>query len=144
MSNGDPVVTGAESLTPANQPAPKGRRIASNINDLVLVPVLLGVAIGLMIIPIPTEWIRTTILISVNVLWLLFRDLVFSPGRKMVGLVVVGEEGQKITFAQAFIRNILIMIPFVLVVGYPVELIFVLTKGCRLSDKWARTKVVVV
>ena len=39
-------------------------------------------------------------------------------------------------------RNILLIIPFVLVVGYIIEIIFILTKGERLADGWAKTRVV--
>ena len=58
------------------------------------------------------------------------------------GLKLVGADGGKVSIGQAFIRNILIMIPFVLVVGYIVETIFVLSKGHRLGDVWAKTRVV--
>jgi uncharacterized RDD family membrane protein YckC len=60
----------------------------------------------------------------------------------MVGLKLVGQTGEKATIAQAFIRNILLMVPFGLVVGYIIEIVFVLAKGNRLADGWAHTRVV--
>lgn len=38
-------------------------------------------------------------------------------------------------------RNILLIIPFMLVVGYLLEIFFVLWKGRRMGDKWAGTGV---
>ena len=122
--------------------APKGRRFASAIIDLLIIPIILGVLAGLILIPVP-EGIRNVILIVINIAWLLFRDAVFSPGRKMVGLKLVSNAGEKVTVGQAFIRNILLMVPFVLVVGYILEMIFILTKGSRLADRWAKTRVAV-
>ena len=60
----------------------------------------------------------------------------------MVGLKLVGADGGKVTLGQAFIRNILLMIPFVLVIGYIVEIIFIASKGHRLADTWAKTRIV--
>ena len=56
------------------------------------------------------------------------------------------ETGAPLQFAnwgQGFMRNILLIIPFVLVLGYIVEIILLAAKGDRLGDKWAKTKVVV-
>lgn len=137
MADESAPVTGA----PASNAAPKGRRAASAIIDLILIPVALGVLAGLLLIRVP-DAIRNVSLIVVNIAWLLFRDTVFSPGRKMVGLKLVNYSGEKATLGQAFIRNILIVVPFVLVIGYILELIFVLAKGNRLADGWAKTRVV--
>ena len=60
-----------------------------------------------------------------------------SPNLKLVSLT-----GDKVTVTQAFLRNVLLSIPFVLMVGYLVEIIFVFTKGDRLSDSWAKTRVI--
>jgi len=122
--------------------APKGRRFASAIIDLLIIPVILGVVAGLILLAVP-EGIRNVILIVINIGWLLFRDAFFSPGRRMVGLKLVGAEGAKVSIGQAFIRNILLMIPFVLVIGYILETIFIAAKGNRLADGWAKTRVVV-
>jgi uncharacterized RDD family membrane protein YckC len=59
----------------------------------------------------------------------------------MVGLKLTSLSGDRVTLGQAFIRNILLLIPFVLVIGYIMELIFVLAKGNRLADGWAKTRV---
>ncbi|OGW86229.1 MAG: hypothetical protein A3C35_02790 [Omnitrophica bacterium RIFCSPHIGHO2_02_FULL_46_11] len=120
---------------------PKGKRVISALVDLLAIPILLGIVAGLVLIAVP-EGIRNVLLIALNIGWLIFRDVVFSPGRKMVGLKVTGVEGGKVTIGQAFIRNILLMVPFILVIGYIVEIIFVLTKGNRLADGWAKTHVV--
>jgi uncharacterized RDD family membrane protein YckC len=142
MSSDESTVVGGGSSSPSSQPAPKGRRFASALIDLLIVPIFLGIIAGLILLAVP-EGIRNGVLIAINILWLLFRDFVFSPGRRMVGLKLVSDNSSKITIGQAFIRNILIMIPFVLVVGYVVELIFIATKGVRLADGWAKTRVVV-
>ncbi len=105
----------------SSSPAPKGRRFASAVIDLLIVPILLGVVMGLLLLKVP-EVVRNVILILVNIAWLIFRDAVYSPGRAMVGLKLVSLTGGKPTVAQAFIRNILIIIPFVLVTGYLSEL----------------------
>jgi uncharacterized RDD family membrane protein YckC len=60
----------------------------------------------------------------------------------MVGTKLVSLTGGNVTLAQAFIRNILLIIPFVLVVGYPVEIVALLVKGERVADGWAKTRVV--
>ncbi|MDD5085837.1 MAG: RDD family protein [Candidatus Omnitrophica bacterium] len=121
--------------------APKGKRFACAIIDLVVIPILLGIVAGLALFRAP-EGVRNVALIAINVVWMIFRDFTFSPGRKMVGLKLTSLTGDKVTLAQAFIRNILLIIPFVLVVGYIVEIIFVFVKGDRLADNWAKTHVV--
>ena len=123
-------------------PAPKGRRFASGVIDLIIIPIILGLILGLMLLNVP-EGIRSVILVLVNIAWLIFRDTVYSPGRAMVGIRLVSLTGGKPSLAQAFIRNILLIIPFVLVIGYIVEIIAVLVKDGRVADKWAKTRVVV-
>ena len=120
---------------------PLRRRIASGIIDLIDMPILLGVLMGLILFRAP-EAARNVILVVVNVLWLVFRDAFFSPARYMTDLKLVSQTGEKPTLVQAFLRNILLIIPFVLIVGYFVELISVITKGERIGDKIAKTKVV--
>ena len=123
--------------------APKGKRIAAGIIDLIIVPVILGVLIGLLLLN-ATEVVRSVVLVLVNIGWLIVRDSVYSPGRAMVGLKIQTVSGGKVTVVQAFLRNILLIIPFVLVIGYIVELIFLFSKGHRLADGWAKTQVVQV
>ncbi len=121
--------------------APKGKRFIAAAVDLVAIPILLGVLAGVILLAVP-EAIRNVVLVLINIAWLIVRDAVISPGRKMVGLKLVSLSGEKVTVGQAFIRNILLIIPFVLVIGYIVELIFILTKDNRIADQWAKTRVV--
>ena len=121
--------------------APKGRRFAAGAIDLIIIPIVLGLLVGLLLLNVP-EMIRSVILVLVNVAWLLFRDAVYSPGRAMVGLRLMSLSGPKVTPVQALLRNILLIIPFVLVVGYIVEIIALISKGERVADKWAKTRIV--
>ena len=122
--------------------APKGRRAAADVIDLIIIPIVLGVVLGILLLNVH-ESIRSIILVVVNIAWLIFRDAVYSPGRAMVGLKLVSlSSNGKPSVAQSFIRNILLIVPFVLVVGYIVELIAVFAKGDRVGDLWAKTRVV--
>lgn len=134
----DPVTGEGMAQLPAS--APKGRRFAAAVIDLILIPVILGVIIGLMLLQVP-DALRSVILIVVNVGWLIFRDSVYSPGRAMVGLRLISLTGPKVTIAQALIRNILIAVPFILLIGYIVELVAIIAKGERVADSWAKTRV---
>lgn len=139
---GGEVQGGGEGLH-GQEAAPKGRRLASALIDLVIIPVLLGILAGIVLLAAPDP-VRNVILIVVNIAWMIFRDTVYSPGRKMVGLKIVSTEtGEKPTLGQAFIRNVLLIIPFVLLVGYPLEAVMVIWTGARLEDKWAKCRVVV-
>lgn len=122
-------------------PASKGKRFAAGLIDLVVIPIVLGVVIGLLLLAAP-DTVRSIVLVVVNILWLVFRDAVFSPGRAMIKTRLVSLTGEKATIGQAVIRNILLIIPFVLVIGYILEIIMVITKGKRLEDGWAKTQVV--
>ncbi len=133
----------SEFMSGGGSSAPLRRRIASGIIDLIDMPILLGVLMGLVLFRAP-EGARNVILVVVNILWLVFRDLVFSPARYMTDLKLVSQTGEKVTIVQAFLRNILLIIPFVLIVGYIAELIHVIIKGERIGDKIAKTKVVAV
>ena len=122
-------------------PAHKGKRFASDLVDLVLIPVVLGVLIGVALMT-ASDTVRSIVLVLVNVIWLVFRDWIFSPGRAMVKIKLVSLSGAKVTLAQAIIRNLGIVVPFVLVVGYYLENGMVLAKGRRLLDHLAKTQVV--
>ena len=132
-----------ESMSGASQTpvAPKGRRFASAFVDLFLIPIILGLILGLLMIAVP-DGPRSAILILVNIGWLLFRDVIYSPGRAIVKLKLISLTSEKVSWVQALIRNILLIVPFVLVVGYIVELVAVLAKGDRVADRWAKTRVV--
>lgn len=125
----------------AGSSAPKGRRFAAGIVDLIIIPIILGLLLGLILIGVP-EGVRSIILVVVNVAWLIFRDAVYSPGRAMVGLKIISLTGDKVSVGQSVIRNILLIIPFVLVIGYIVELVSLIVKGDRVADGWAKTRVV--
>ena len=125
----------------ASKPASKGKRFAAGVIDLILVPVLLGLLIGLLLVAAP-DTVRSVLLIAANIGWLIVRDAVFAPGRRMVGLKLVSLTGAKVTLQQAVIRNVLLIIPFVLIVGYVVEIISIFSKGTRVADAWAKTQVV--
>ena len=60
----------------------------------------------------------------------------------MVGLKLISLSGPKVTIFQAAVRNILLMVPFLLLVGYFVEIIALISKGERVADAWAKTRVV--
>ena len=122
-------------------PASKGKRFAAGLIDLVVIPIVLGIVIGLVLLAAP-DMVRSIVLVLVNFIWLVFRDAVYSPGRAMVKVKIVSLTGEKVTWLQALIRNILLIFPFVLVVGYIIEIVMVIWKGHRLADNWAKTQVV--
>ncbi len=129
-------------------PAPVGKRLLAAIFDLIFIPILIGLVSGFLLMAVPATP-RTVILVLINVAWLGLRDLTGAgPGKMMAGIKVVdAKTGEALTVAQGFIRNLLLYIPFVLVIGYIVELIVLLSSsaqtGQRLGDKMAGTKVVV-
>ena len=122
-------------------PASKGKRFAAGLIDLVVIPIVLGIVIGLVLLAAP-DMVRSIVLVIVNIIWLMFRDAVYSPGRAMVKIKIVSLTGEKVTWLQALIRNILLIIPFVLVAGYIIEIVMLAVKGHRLADNWAKTQVV--
>ncbi len=130
-----------ENFSGSGAAAPKGRRFAAGVIDLIIVPIVLGLVLGLLLLNVP-EGIRSVILIVVNIAWLIFRDAVYSPGRAMVGLKLISLTGDKVNFLQALIRNILLIVPFVLVIGYLVEIVSLIARGDRVADSWAKTRVV--
>jgi len=122
-------------------PASKGKRFAAGLIDLVVIPIVLGIVIGLVLLAAP-DMVRSIVLVLVNIIWLVFRDAIYSPGRAMIKVKIVSLTGEKVTWLQALTRNILLIIPFVLVVGYIVEIVMLIVKGHRLADNWAKTQVV--
>ena len=132
-----------ENVQPVSGPesAPKGKRFAVAIIDLIIIPIVIGILAGLILLAVP-EMVRNILLVVINIAWLVIRDFVFSPGRKMVGLKLISLTGEKVTLQQALVRNILLVFPFVLVIGYILELAMILGKGDRLADRWAKTRVV--
>jgi len=130
----------SQGVNPGQNPAPKGRRFASGVIDLILIPLVLGIIIGLILLAVP-DAARNIVLILVNIGWLIFRDTVYSPGRAMVGIKLVSLTGPKVTVGQAFVRNILIAIPIVLLIGYIIEIVALVAKGQRVMDGPAKTQV---
>jgi uncharacterized RDD family membrane protein YckC len=125
--------------------APVGKRIVAGLIDFIVAPVVIGIVLGLLFVllgnAIP-EAVRSIILILANIIWLLVRDTVFAPGRLIMKLKLVSLTSEKVTFVQALLRNILLIIPVVLIVGYVLELVWVCVKGNRLADGWAKTQVI--
>lgn len=126
--------------------ASKGKRFAAALVDLLIIPFAIGVIIALVGILVEADQlVRTFFLIACNIGWFIFRDTVWAPGREMVGIKlqkVNGDELSDVTVGAAVVRNILLIIPYVLVVGYVVEIISLLVKGHRVADAWASTVVV--
>ncbi len=125
--------------------APVGKRIVAGLIDFIVAPIVIGIVLGLLFVLLGNalpEAARSIILIAANIAWLLIRDTVFAPGRLIMKLKLVSLTSEKVTFVQALLRNILLVIPVVLIVGYVLELVWVCVKGQRLADGWAKTQVV--
>lgn len=105
--------------------APRGKRIAVGIVDLLIIPILLGIVAGMVLLAVD-EGMRNVFLVIINIAWMLFRDAVFSPGRKMIGLGLKSLAGGKVTWLQAVKRNVFVVVPIVLVPGYFCEMARVL------------------
>lgn len=126
-------------------PAPVGKRIVAGLIDFIVAPIVIGIVLGLLFVLLGNalpEAVRSVILIAANIVWLLVRDTVFAPGRLIMKLKLVSLNSGKVTVMQALLRNILLIIPVVLIVGYILELVWVCVKGNRLADSWAKTQVV--
>ena len=132
-----------DGMTPVA--APVGKRIVAGLIDFIVAPIVIGIVLGLLFVLLGNalpEAARSIILVAANVAWLLVRDTVFAPGRLIMKLKLVSLTSEKVTFKQALLRNILLVIPVVLIVGYILELVWVCVKGHRLADDWAKTQVV--
>ena len=137
-------IVGGPSVPP---PAPLGKRILAAVIDLIVIPIFIGLIAGFMLLAAP-DWLRVISLILLNVVWMTVKDLLWegaAPGKKMAGIKVVNiESGEKISIAQALIRNVLLYIPYVLFLGYLLETIMLFVKKERLGDLWAKTRVIAV
>ena len=132
-----------DGMTPVA--APVGKRIVAGLIDFIVAPIVIGIVLGLLFVLLGNalpEAARSIILVAANVAWLLVRDTVFAPGRLIMKLKLVSLTSEKVTFKQALLRNILLVIPVVLIVGYILELVWICVKGHRLADDWAKTQVV--
>jgi uncharacterized RDD family membrane protein YckC len=135
-----------ESAVRAEKSAPKGLRMLAAISfDLVYIPFFIGFLAGLVLFNAP-DWFRVVILVLLNIAWVVGKDMngsFLSFGKRLAGIKVVSAStGQAVTFKQAFVRNILLIVPGILFFGYPIEWFFLQFKGQRLGDKWAGTTVV--
>lgn len=122
-----------------------GARFLASLFDLIIVPIILGVVFGLLFFAAPPA-LRNVVLIFVNVAWTCLRDMIggAGPGKRMAKIKVISvDNGGVPTLRKLIIRNLLIWIPFVLMIGFPIEVIriFIMKKD-RLGDLWAKTKVV--
>ncbi len=125
--------------------APVGKRIVAGLIDFIVVPVVIGIILGVLFVSVGKglpEAARSVILVSANIIWLLIRDTAFAPGRLIMKLKLVSLTSDKVSILQAVVRNILLIIPVVLIVGYVLELVFVCVKGRRVADGWAKTQVI--
>ena len=143
-------------------PASRRMRFAADFIDLLIIPAILGGVFGLLLLA-ASDLIRDSLLTLVYVAWILCRDLYFSPGRWMVGLKLISvggeaeisffglfkifsfktaESGSKPSILQIFWRNVWVY-PYVLVVGYLIEIVGLSIKKERFMDLAARTRVVV-
>jgi len=129
------------------QTAPLSKRIFAALIDCGLIPSFVTLVIGVFFM-FNAAVIGRILVLLFSLGWFSAKDLMFegaAPGKKIFGLRVVSlATGQKMTLSQGFLRNVLLIFPFVAFVGYPLELILLIVKGERLGDRWAKTKVVCV
>jgi hypothetical protein len=85
---GSTVVGGPQQArSSGGEPAPKGVRFAAAYIDMVVMAVILGVTAGILlaiiglVVEIPIS-VRTGFMVAMNIAWLIFRDTIFSPGRR--------------------------------------------------------------
>ena len=130
-----------QPVSSSGTPATLGKRIIAALIDLIVVPILIGLIVGVVLLVVP-EGVRPFILMPVNIVWLIVRDMFFAPGRLLMKIKLVSLTGEKVTLVQALLRNLLLIIPFVLIIGYFVELIMLCVKGNRVMDGPAKTQVV--
>ncbi len=139
-------IGGGEQVSSSSVGSPevikRRRRALACIFDLLIMPLALGVLAALALFSAP-EIVRNTVLILVNAGWMIFRDLVFSPGRWMADAKIVSLVGGKITFAQALIRNIHLIIPIVLVGGYVGEFARIVFPSLLVRRVWYLVGIVI-
>jgi uncharacterized RDD family membrane protein YckC len=123
--------------------ASTGKRIAAAAIDLLLIPIVIGVVLGIILVATKADQsVQMVLMVGFNVAWMIVRDMGFAPGRMMVGIRLVKTDGGPVGFGTAIGRNIHLVIPLVLIIGYLVEFISLLATGHRVADVWAGTKVV--
>jgi uncharacterized RDD family membrane protein YckC len=121
------------------------KRISAGIIDCVILPSFIIFVFRLLLIFQPPAFSNFAVL-GIAIIWFSFKDLLFegcAPGKKIFGLRVISKAtGQKITARQGFIRNVLLFVPLVALIGFPLELIVLLAKKERFGDVWAGTEVI--
>jgi len=122
----------------------KKRRFLAALIDLLVIPAIFIVAVT---VSLRSE-LPLYVQVFFNVVWLSIRDMWggAGPGKRVMHLQVVlqetGEPLSKQTLVHGVLRNLLLMIPFVLVLGYFVEVLMLAVRGERLGDAMAKTTVV--
>jgi len=130
------------------------KRLLAAFIDLAILPLLIGLGVGIFLSNVD-ESTRTKTLSAVGVLLsyiVFFRDFIYSPGRHIFGLDLVNSKTKVrvcfyrgnilLNLLKAFLRNVLFVIPLVLVIAYIVETFMVFKKGHRLTDRWLGTEVI--
>jgi uncharacterized RDD family membrane protein YckC len=133
----------------------KSKRLVAVVIDVVALPLVVGFITGVAMIVLNVDKSSKTHILEILHLFrglIFFRDFVYSPGRHLVGLELTDvKTGIRVCcyrgnffihLWKSIARNLLLIIPFVLVIGYLIEAVMVMTKGYRLADKWAGTEVV--
>jgi len=125
--------------------APISKRVFAACIDCGLIPLFAAFIISVLLILIPGS-LRNFLVLFMSIAWFSFKDTFFEgagPGKKIFGLRVISKAtGKKITAGQGFIRNVLLLLPIISIIGVPLEFFILLLKGERFGDKWAGTKVV--
>lgn len=120
------------------------KRFLAAFIDLFCVPFVIYFVIGYLNRGNPPLYIT----VAVNIFWLAVRDLFngAGPGKRLCSLRVIrrdtGQPLQTKDIPHALLRNILLYIPLVLILGYIIEIVMLTAKKERLGDIWAKTEVV--
>ena len=133
----------------------KTKRILAALIDMVGLPIIMGMTGGMVVVIANiSDPLRQRLLESLNLVFSLifWRDFVYSPGRHLFGIELVDARTKvRVCFYRgnfflnlwkSFLRNIFLVVPFVLVIGYVVEILMVILKGTRIADKWAGVEVI--
>ncbi len=151
--NADLVVPTPERVTFQYPVAGPGSRFLAQLIDVVILTVvLLGVAVLILVLGALINDRDLTVLLLIlasfviTFFYFLIAEAMFAgqtPGKRVLRLRVVGDQGQPITFSQALIRNLVRVVDF-LPVYYGVGLVtlFINGRGKRLGDLAAGTLVV--
>lgn len=123
-------------------PASAGKRIAAGLIDLILIPSLAAIFISVSTIWFLGFGAYNTLFYLFYIAWVFFRDMVYSPGRALLGIKLISLKDKEITFSQTLQRNLLIILPVISMIGFVIELVAIIATGQRSLDPWASTRVV--